>query len=396
MSDHARFAPSAAHRWLNCTGSVDAASRYADTASEAGQEGSAAHFLLERCLVDGGNAVDHLGRTIRVSERGVTRTFVVTHDMARDVQMGIDVVRDIVSHPGVSGVEARVDLSFISQDAFGTTDLWHWGQDGVLTIVDFKYGRGDVAVEMNDQLMIYAAGVYEDIRRKDAVAPMLSREGDGPISVVPVPYRITLIIVQPRSVAPTPRVKTWTFEAKYVEHIVQRAFDAITAANRAPSFVEGPWCTHCPALGECPATNNHRDLAASLLTSDMTVVDAERILRRKDLLEKIVERAEKELLKAMLDGYKSEYFPLVTRRKHRQWRDADMARQRIVDEIGPHVLEAPSPSETEKLGATGKEIVAQLSFTPPGEPVIGKHGDKRASFIPKTAETMFGPPQGVK
>lgn len=392
MSDHARFAPSAAHRWLNCTGSVDAASRYDDPSSEAGQEGSAAHFLLERCLVDGGSAVDHLGRTIRVSERGVTRTFVVTHDMARDVQLGVDVVREIVSHPGVSGVEARVDLSFISQDAFGTTDLWHWGQDGVLTIVDFKYGRGDVAVEMNDQLMIYAAGVYETIKRQQGEYVV----NFPPMQELLVANRITLIIVQPRSVAPTPRVKTWTFEAKYVEHIVQRAFDAITAANRAPTFAEGPWCTHCPALGECPATNNHRDLAASLLTSDMTVADAERILRRKDLLEKIVERAEKELLKAMLDGYRSEYFPLVTRRKHRQWRDADMARQCIVDEIGPHVLEAPSPSETEKLGATGKEIVAQLSFTPPGEPVIGKHGDKRASFIPKTAETMFGPPQGVK
>lgn len=392
MSDHARFAPSAAHRWLNCTGSVDASSRYPDVPSEAGQEGSAAHFLLERCLVDGGSAVDHLGRTVRVSERGVTRTFVVTHDMARDVQLGVNVVREIVSHPGVSGVEARVDLSFISQDAFGTTDLWHWGQDGVLTVVDFKYGRGDVAVEMNDQLMIYAAGVHEMLKREryaEAVAYYEDRTAT-PVS------RITLIIVQPRSVAPTPRVKTWTFDARYVEHIVQRAFDAIVSANRAPSFAEGPWCAHCPALGECPATNNHRDLAASLLTSDMTVADAERILRRKDLLEKIVERAEKELLKAMLDGYKSEYFPLVTRRKHRQWRDADMARQRIVDEIGPHVLEAPSPSETEKLGAAGKEIVAQLSFTPPGEPVIGKHGDKRASFIPKTAETMFGPPQGVK
>jgi hypothetical protein len=386
VSDHARFAPSSAHRWLNCTGSVDAASRYDDPASEAGQEGSAAHFLLERCLVDGGDARDHLGRTIRVSERGVTRTFVVTHDMARDVQMGVDVVREIVSHPGVAGVEARVDLSFISQDAFGTTDLWHWGQDGVLTIVDFKYGRGDVAIEMNDQLMIYAAGVYEAAVKRE-MEPISS-------TGLAIPQRITLVIVQPRSVAPTPRVKTWTFEAKYVEHIVQRAFDAITAANRAPSFVEGPWCAHCPALGECPATNNHRDLAASLLTSDMTVADAERILRRKDLLEKIVERAEKELLKAMLDGYKSEYFPLVTRRKHRQWRDADMARQRIVDEIGPQALEVPSPSETEKLPG-GKDIVKALAFTPPGEPVIGKPGDKRSAFIPKSAETMFGPPQGV-
>lgn len=390
MSDHSRFAPSAAHRWLNCTGSVDAASRYADVPSEEGQEGSAAHFLLERCLVDGGNAVDHLGRTIRVKERGVERSFIVTHDMARDVQLGVDVVREIASHPGVSGVEARVDLSFIADGAFGTTDLWHWGQDGVLTIVDFKYGRKDVDAVMNDQLMIYAAGVCDWIMR----SPIMRVMGDESQSAPP--GRITLVIVQPRSIAPTPRVKTWAFDASHVEAIIQRAFDAITSANRAPTFVEGPWCEHCPALGECPATNNQRDLAVSLLSAEMTITDAERILRRKGLLETIVERAEKTLLDAMLLGYKSEYFPLVTKRKHRQWRDKDLARQRIVDEIGPQVLEAPSPSETEKLGAAGKEIVAQLSFTPTGEPVIGKPGDKRATFIPKTAEAMFGPVQGEK
>ena len=174
MNSHARFAPSSAHRWLNCTAGVDAASRYDDPPSEAGQEGSAAHFLLERCLVDGGQPSDHLGRTIVVKERGVERKFLVTRDMARDVALGVDTVREIASHPGVSGVEARVALERVDPDLWGTTDLWHWGQDGVLTIVDFKFGRRDVDVVGNEQLMIYAGRRSSTSRRAWFPEPLRS------------------------------------------------------------------------------------------------------------------------------------------------------------------------------------------------------------------------------
>jgi hypothetical protein len=378
MTDHARFSPSSAHRWLNCTASVDAISHYDDPPSFQAQEGSAAHFLLERCLVDGGEPKHHLGRTIIVKERGVNRSFVVTRDMAIDVSLAVDTIREIASHPGISAVEAKVDLSFIEPYQFGTTDLWHWGQDGVLTIVDFKYGRSDVSAERNAQLMIYACGVYEALKK---------------IERPPFPYlpgQTNLIIIQPRSIAPTPRVKRWSFASSELENVADQAFDAITEANRFPRFTPGPWCEHCPALGECPATSDHRELATSLLTADMTVTDAERILKKKDLLEKIVKRAEDVMLDALLNGHKSENFPLVTKVKHRQWRDVELAKQRIVDEIGPHVLEPPTPAQTEKLGKTAKKIVQELAFTPPGEPTVGRFDDKRPPYLPKTAEMMFG------
>ena len=370
-ASHARFAPSSAHRWLNCTASVDAASRYDDPPSEAAQEGSAAHFILERCLIDGGQPSAHVGRTIVVKERGVERSFAVTRDMARDVALGVDTVREIASHPGVSGVEARVSLERVDPDLWGTTDLWHWGQDGVLTICDFKFGRGDVDATGNEQLMIYAAAALERLATNV------------------VPEVITLVIVQPRSVAPTPRVKRWSLSAQELFAFVDRVIGAIAEARRAPTFTAGPWCEHCPALGECPATSDHRGIAPSLLTADMTVRDAERIVGYRDLLAKVVERAEKTLLEAMLLGHKSS-FPLVTKNKHRQWRDVDLARQRISDEIGPQALEAPTPAGCEKFGPAGKAIAQELAFTPPGEPTIGKPGDKRAAYLPKSAETMFG------
>lgn len=385
MSGHARFAPSAAHRWLNCSGSVDAALRYPDPPSEAAMEGSAAHFLLERCLVDGGEPENHLGRTILVKESGVERRFVVSRDMARDVALGVETVREIVASPGVSGVEARVDLSFLDVGQFGTTDLWHWGQDGVLTIADFKYGRRDVDAARNEQLMLYACGVYDGIIKTPVAPPFLL-----------APHNISLIIIQPRSIAPTPRVKRWSFPTTECDVVARRAHDAITEANRFPRFVAGPWCEHCPALGECEATKVGADLVSLLQTVDMTIADAVRILRKKDVLEKIVERAEKTMLDALLNGHRNAEFPLVTKVKHRQWRDADLARQRLVEEIGPQVLEPPTPAQAEKHGKAGKQIAQELAFTPPGEPALGRPGDKRPPYLPKTAEVMFGSAQGAK
>lgn len=382
MSDHARFAPSSAHRWLNCSASVDVVTRYPDPPTEAKQEGTAAHFLLERVLVDGGSPHDHLGKTIVVKEQGVERRFVVTREMANDVAIGSDTIRDIAKTPGVSGVEAKVDLGFIDVGMFGTTDLWHWGQDGVLSIADFKYGRLDVSAERNEQLMIYAAGVYEALKKE-----LVARCNPN----VPEPHQITLYIIQPRSVFPTPRVKVWSFPASEIEAVIDRAQDMIMEANRTPRFRAGPWCRHCPALGECPVTeNNLKDVPALLGTVDMTVSDAAHILLRKDMLEKIVERAEKVMLDALLSGrYKSDDFPLITKTKHRQWRDKDLAKQRLVEEIGPQVLEPPTPAAAEKLGKEAKKIVQELSFSPPGDPAVGRAGDKRAAYLPKSAEAMF-------
>ena len=372
MSDHARFAPSAAHRWLNCTASVDAASHYSDPQSFEAAEGTAAHFLLERCLVDGGDPADHLGRTIVTRENHVERKFVIDKDMAQDVAIATEFIRGVVARPGFSGVESRVDLNFLEVGTFGTADLWHWGEDGVFTVADFKYGRGDVDVIQNPQLMLYALGLIEPYRNSK-------------------PHSVHLAIIQPRSVMPVPRIKTWTFPLAKIYQIAADAHDAITEANRNPQFKTGAWCKHCPALGHCPATEDAATaLAPSLLTADMTVADAARIMERKDLLEKIVGRAEKLLLEAALRGVKVPGYKLVTGIKHRQWRDENLAKQRLADEFGADCLKAPTPSAAEKLGHSARKITAELAYTPPGDPVVAREDDKRSPYVAKTADAMFG------
>jgi hypothetical protein len=380
MSAHARFAPSAAHRWLNCTGSVDAAACYADPPSEAAQEGTAGHWLLERCLVEGWNAVDALGRTIVVSEDGIERSFVVSRDMVTDVQLGVDYIRQVVKTPGVSAVEYRVDLSFLEVDQFGTSDLWHHGVNGVLTIADFKYGRIDVDPIANVQMMIYLAGILRAIDEKRV------ETHKAPITI------IKIVIIQPRSVAPVPRIKEWTTTPAAVLHLASHAADAMLRANRAPAFQMGDWCKYCPALGACPVTQEEtKQLVPILTATELTPADAVRILSRKNLLESIVKRAEKVALEAMMNGIRLPGYKLVTSVKHRQWRDENLARQRLLDAAGGAALTIVTPAQAEKLGADAKSVVNELAFTPAGEPTVAAESDKRTPYTRRTAAQIFGP-----
>jgi Protein of unknown function (DUF2800) len=382
MTDHARLAPSASHRWLNCTESVNTAARYSDQQSVEAAEGTAAHWVLEQCLAQGGNPKDFVGRTIVVRENHLERKFVVDKDMASDVAIGVDYMRDVVKQSGWSGVETRVDLSFLDPEMFGTCDIWHVSQDLTLTLPDFKYGHGDVSPIENTQEMLYACGIVNMIYRGILMSNM--------------PEQIRLVVIQPRSVVPGPRIKEWFVPKGYVEPFIARVQDAITEIHRFPTFRMGAWCKHCPALGECPPTAAELTLVGSQLpvlqSADMTIADATRVLERKDLLESIVKKAESVMLKALMNGHKDKRFPLVTGTKHRQWRDDDLAKQRLADEFGPGCLKPPTPAAAEKLGNGAKKIVADLAFTPPGDPTVGKEGDKRPPYIAKSATQMFGPP----
>ena len=380
MSAHARLAPSASHRWLNCTASVDAAARYPDPPGLAAREGTAAHFLLETCLKGGGNPVDFLGRTIRVTEGAIEREFVVTQDMARDVAIGVDYMREVVKTPGWSGVETVVDLGFIEPGTFGTADVWHVSPEtGRLTLVDFKYGHNDVSPVENTQLALYVAGILKDIYRNESA---------------PRPDALRLVVVQPRSNMPGPRVKEWDTSTLWLGGFLDGVFEAVTSINRAPEFKAGVWCKYCPAIGECPATKDHAGLALAVRdwnVADMTTADALHILDRVEILDKIVQKAEAHLMDALTHGAVVPGWKLVTGVKHRQWRDENLAKQRLGDEFGAGCLKPPTPSQAEKLGKAAKPIVAELAFTPVGEAVVARDTDKRAPYVAKTAQAMFGP-----
>lgn len=88
---HAILGASSASRWLACPGSVRLTKDLPDQSSPYAALGSAAHDLCEKCLLDGSDAVSHMGEYI--SAKG--EEFQVDAEMADAVQVYLDYVREI-------------------------------------------------------------------------------------------------------------------------------------------------------------------------------------------------------------------------------------------------------------------------------------------------------------
>src|SRR6185312_9025158 len=151
---HARLAPSAAHRWLNCPGSVAASVGIPETNSRFADEGTAAHTLVEYCFRENLDADACLGLWIDVETGTICggtgraiqgdNVYEVTEEMSEAAQMFLDYVRPLCEGAEVE-VEAKLDLRHIEGMDFGTGDFTAYSPgEKWLAIVDFKYGSGVV------------------------------------------------------------------------------------------------------------------------------------------------------------------------------------------------------------------------------------------------------------
>src|SRR5690606_6156447 len=116
LSGHARFSPSASHRWLNCPGSIMFCEQLPPELHEQdnffADEGTAAHFVLEKCLTRDFPAQHYFGKHVRVrrDEHGMSDvgfvknpaddTFPVDEGMVEAVQVAIDYVHEEMERLG--------------------------------------------------------------------------------------------------------------------------------------------------------------------------------------------------------------------------------------------------------------------------------------------------------
>lgn len=223
MSDHAKLSPSSSDRWLPCPASLVRAPESEDEGSEYAREGTAAHALAEHCLKTGTPA--H------------SAVFPAEHaaydspEMRAHVQTYIDyVVREMT--PGSELFVEQKLIVFALYEVWGTADAVIVTPDGIIKVIDLKYGKGVlVDADDNSQLILYAIG--------GLTFDWLSR--------VPV-HTVEAHIVQPRRNSfpsqshPVEFLGGWVAEN---EAKVKRAFDGTDIA--AP----GTHCKYCPVKGTC-------------------------------------------------------------------------------------------------------------------------------------------------
>jgi len=88
---HARLSPSSAETWCNCPGSVNliAKCNVPDTSSVYADEGTAAHELLEQCLLNDSDPENYRDHVFTVNGNG----YIVDDDMIDAVGVALKYVR---------------------------------------------------------------------------------------------------------------------------------------------------------------------------------------------------------------------------------------------------------------------------------------------------------------
>jgi hypothetical protein len=239
---HARLGPSSSDIWLTCLGAPAMwATRPPKRVGFAAHEGTLAHALCE--AASSINAIPWKdGMQFDVEGDRIE----ITNEMLNAVQLFAATTGSIADASAWRVHEHEVSLAWVWGDeeppeiVYGTLDFA--ACDGfTLYIADFKYGRGKgVKVDRNTQLLLYALGAYDKLKRErpDLAATI---------------QNVCLIIIQPR--AGGNPVRSWNLTLGDLLYWGYSTFkpSVEVIANGGGPLTAGNHCYFCAASFDCPA-----------------------------------------------------------------------------------------------------------------------------------------------
>lgn len=422
MAQHAKLSPSAAHRWMNCPGSVAKIGDEPSTAGMPAMMGTAAHKVIEAMLDRGQtDARDYHGYLVQVVKDGPDEAilfepgdpaalaqkpgwfaFPVNDEMVNGVQTMIDEVERVKAEmvEPVLYTERYLDGTWLDDRLGGTADVTlieeipEW-----IHLFDYKNGRVVVEVEDNEQMKNYAV--------------FLLHEHPGAVGVV-------VHLVQPNAQHEDGIVRIVKFTADELKLFEIQMKEAADATSRPNALLRaGDWCIYCPAKPYCEAFEGlAKEQAYADFAEDPpddvlpvpTLVEPEgdadfpehyvspeeyrAALARKARWVPLFDRWAKDIHARiqveLLSGNEVGDWKLVRGKSNRIFPDEKLAQRVLNDKWGipdEFMFEAPkfkSPAQMEKIGrAVGKqpkvmkEIVASLAVKPEGKIVIARGSDPR-------------------
>ena len=158
MAKHAYLSASASGRWLKCPPSAKLCAEESDRASPYAQQGTDAHALCQHLVETA------LGRPSEDPAENLTWYDAEMREAAegyRDFVMEqVEEAKSLCADPWIC-VEQTLDFSKWVDQGFGTGDCVIVA-DGLLHVIDFKYGLGVlVKAAENSQLLCYALGAVD-------------------------------------------------------------------------------------------------------------------------------------------------------------------------------------------------------------------------------------------
>jgi len=232
---HALLSASGASRWMACTPSARLEEQFPESTSSYAEEGTLAHELADTlCRYKTGLFCDLSTELENISKSPLYNTEMYDYiDRYSDYVNECFMTSRSYSSDAVIETEVRLDLRKYIPDGFGTSDIVVIA-DGVMQIIDLKYGKGvPVSAENNKQMMLYALGALD---KYDLLYD---------ISVV------NMTIYQPRldniSVCEMPVEDLLNWAETILREKAALAFDG------AGEYQAGEHCRFCRAKGVCRA-----------------------------------------------------------------------------------------------------------------------------------------------
>lgn len=368
---HALLGASSSARWLVCTPSARLEAMFPDEQSPYAAEGTVAHDLAESIL-----------RHKLEGKKAPKLDF--STEMVEAVNRYVDICEEKVNEARARSsdaevmIEARLDFSRWVPDGFGTGDMVIVA-DGILEVIDLKYGKGvPVSAIENTQMRLYALGAYDV---NEFLYDVKS---------------VRMTIVQPR-------LDSVSTDEMALEELLDWGEEIKPIAQRAWEGIGD--CTPCDYCNFCKARHTCRALADTCLTAFykdggklnqlLTDQEVSDILAMKDLITKWIKGVYDFAYEKALSGEKQwPGFKLVEGTSRRTITDPDAAAQTLLDN-GYKEKDIFKPRELEGITnlqkVLGKRAVAKYLEAyidkPEGKPTLVPESDKRPAI--NTVETMM-------
>lgn len=357
---------------MNCTAAPRLEATAPDSESDYALEGTLAHAYCAMKLKS------HLGLGTADEEKEITqlnqRYYTGEMDEYTDTYKAIVLEKLTAALEATPDaqllVETRLDFSEYVPEAFGTPDATIIA-DGLMEVIDFKYGKGvRVSAVDNEQMKIYALGAY------------LRHGFEYRID------RVRMTIVQPRIDNLSESEMSITDLMRWADtELRPKALEAFSGHG-----VQNPgeWCRFCKVKSECRAlaekctalAQSNRD--PGLITPEKMATD---ILPWLAIIKSWVSDMEEYALQQALSGVSYPGFKLVEGRSNRRITD-DKAVIDLLSKEGYDESEFMKPAvlcgigDLEKL--VGKKRLAMLCADyiakPQGKPTLTTDDDKRPVY----------------
>ena len=360
---HAVLSASASSRWLACPPSAKLCAEIPDTTTDYAREGTCAHELAEYKVnkllgIDAADPTENLDFYDAEMEE-------CTESYAQYIAEQISKYSDPVVM-----VEQRLDFSKYVPGGFGTGDCVIVADD-VLTVIDYKHGKGvPVFAENNSQMMLYALGA---LKLFDSLYDI---------------KEIRTVIFQPRIENVSESVISVSDLLHWAENELKPK--AELAAKGEGEFCAGEHCRFCKVKATCRKRAEYNltlaqyDFAPAATLEDREI---EAILEKADALTAWAADVKEYALSQALAGKQWTGYKVVEGRSNRKYTD-EKAVAEAVKAIGENPYSEPEvlgiTAMTKLLGGKKKfdELLSKYVCKPQGKPTLVPASDKRKAWNP--------------